>query len=146
MIIGEFGLMGRPFVEGYLRLPRFDLTTNITFLVDTGADVTCIHPRDGRPAGIPFDLLRRGVTSQGVGGQATYFREPAVVEFVDGDARKIHGFETTVNVAKPGERPDDPINTIYSLLGRDIIDRWHMVYDRAAGRLEFTVNETDFAL
>ena len=35
MIIGEFGLMGRPFVEGYLRLPRFDLTTNITFLVDT---------------------------------------------------------------------------------------------------------------
>ena len=146
MIIGEFGLMGRPFVEGYLRLPRFDLAANITLLVDTGADVTCIHPRDGRLAGIPFELLRHSVTSQGVGGQATYFREPAVVEFVDGDARQIHSFDTTVNIAKPRERPGDPINTIHSLLGRDIIDRWHMVYDRTAGRLEFTVKESDFAL
>ncbi len=146
MIIGEFGLMGRPFVEGYLRLPQFNLTTHITFLVDTGADVTCIHPRDSRPAGVPFDLLLRGIVSQGVGGRATYFLEPAVVEFVDGDARKIHSFETDVNIAKPGERPSDPINTIYSLLGRDIIDRCHMVYDRTAGRLEFTVKDTDFAL
>ena len=51
-----------------------------------------------------------------------------------------------MNVAQPGERTGDPINTIYSLLGRDIIDRWHMVYDRTAGRLEFTVKETDVAL
>ena len=75
MIIGEFGLMGRPFVEGYLRLPRFDLTANITFLVDTGADVTCIHPRDSRPARVPFDLLRGSVISQGIGGQATYLKD-----------------------------------------------------------------------
>ena len=38
------------------------------------------------------------------------------------------------------------INGEFGLMGRDIIDRWHMVYDRTAGRLEFTVNETDFAL
>ena len=101
--------MGRPFVEGYLRLPRFGITANITFLVDTGADVTCIHPRDGRPAGIPFDLLRSGVASQGVGGQATYFREPAVLEFVDGEARKIHSYEVAVNVAKPASRPGNAI-------------------------------------
>ena len=80
MIVGEFGLMGRPFVEGYLRLPRFGIARNITFLVDTGEDAKCIHPRDGRPAGIPFDLIQGGITSQGVGGQATYFREPAVLE------------------------------------------------------------------
>ena len=141
MILGEFGVMGRPFVEGYLRLPRFGVTTNITFLVDTGADATCIHPRDGRPAGIPFDLLRSGITSQGVGGQATYYREPAVLEFIDAEERKIHSYDATVNIAKPSMRPGDAINTIYSLLGRDVIDRWLMVYDRRNDRLEFTVNE-----
>ncbi|MCY3690741.1 MAG: aspartyl protease family protein [Chloroflexi bacterium] len=146
MILGEFGAAGCPFLEGSLSLPRFGVTRHINFLVDTGADATCIHPRDGQAAGIPFDLLQGGTTSRGVGGQATYFREPAVLEFVDAEARKIHSFETTVNVAKPGTRASDPINTIYSLLGRDIIDRWHMVYDRTAGRLEFTVKETDFAL
>ena len=143
MIIGEFGLMGRPFVEGYLRLPRFGIARDITFLVDTGADATCIHPRDGQPAGIPFDLLQGSTTSRGVGGQATYFREPAVLEFVDAEARKIHSCEVSVNIAKPGARASDPINIIYSLLGRDIIDRWRMVYDRTDNILEFTVRIAD---
>ena len=87
MIRGEFGSMGRPVVEGYLRLPRFDIARVITFLVDTGADTTCIHPKDGRLAGIPFDLLEHAVTS----------------------------------------------------IGRDIIDRWRMLYDRTDNLLEFTV-------
>ena len=141
MIVGEFGLNGRPLVEGYLRLPLFGVTANISFLVDTGADGTCIHPRDGRPAAIPFDQLRRPITSQGVGGRATYFRESAVLEFADGEARKIHSYEVTVNIAKPGVNSSDTINTIYSLLGRDVIDHWRMVYDRAEGILEFTVRE-----
>ena len=139
MILGEFSAAGRPFVEGSLTLPRFGVTRHIDFLVDTGADATCIHPRDSRPAGIPFDLLRGGITSQGIGGQATYFRELAVLEFVDAEARKIHSCEVTVNIAKPGTRASDPINTIYSLLGRDIIDRWRMVYDRTDNLLEFAV-------
>ena len=43
-----------------------------------------------------------------------------------------------MNIAKPGIRPGDTINTTFSLLGRDIIDRWLMVYDRRNDRLEFT--------
>ncbi len=143
MILGEFGAAGRPFVEGSLTLPRFGVTRHINFLVDTGADATCIHPRDGWPAGIPFDLLQDSIASRGVGGQAAYFREPAVLEFVDADERKIHSCGVTVNIAKPGTRASDPINTIYSLLGRDIIDRWRMVYDRTDGILEFTVRSAD---
>ena len=146
MIRGEFGTAGRPFVEGSLTLPRFGVTRHINFLVDTGADATCIHPRDGQPAGIPFDLLQGSTTSRGIGGQATYFREPAVLEFVDAEARKIHSCEVTVNIAKPGAGTNDPINTIYSLLGRDIIDRWRMVYDRTDSILEFTVRSADAIL
>ena len=59
MILGEFGSDGLPVVEGFLTLPRFDVTKGITFMVDTGAYATCIHPRDGTPALIPFDLLER---------------------------------------------------------------------------------------
>lgn len=88
-------------------------------------------------------MLQGGTASRGVGGQATYFREPAVLEFVDAEARKIHSCEVTVNIAKPGAGTTDPINRIYSLLGRDIIDRWRMLYDRTDNILEFTVRSTD---
>ncbi len=139
MILGEFGPTGQPFIEGYLTLPRLGISRNITFLVDTGAYATCIHPRDGTLAAIPFDQLENPVTSDGVGGAATYFKEPAVLEFVDGEAREIRSNEFDVLIAKPAPDPRHSINRLPSLLGRDIIDRWRMVYDRTDGILEFTV-------
>lgn len=143
MIRGEFGPAGQPYVEGFLTLPRFGLSRNITFLVDTGAHATCIHPRDGMAAAIPFNQLENPVTSDGVGGPATYFRERAVLEFVDGEAREIHSYEVDVLIAKPAADPMHSINRLPSLLGRDIIDRWRMVYDRTDGVLEFTVRSAD---
>ncbi len=145
MILGEFGPAGQPIVEGYLTLPRFSMTRNITFLVDTGAHATCIHPQDGVPAAIPFDQLEYPVTSDGVGGPATYFREGAVLEFFDGDAREIRIYEVDVLIAKPATDPMHSINRLPSLLGRDIIDRWRMVYERADGLLEFTARSGDTA-
>ena len=122
------------------------MARNITFLVDTGAYATCIHPRDDTPAAIPFDRLENPVTSDGVGGPATYFRERAVLEFVDGDAREIRSYEVDVLIAKPAADPMHSINRLPSLLGRDIIDRWRMVYDRVEGVLEFTVRSADNVL
>ncbi|MDE0214734.1 MAG: hypothetical protein OXL37_04590 [Chloroflexota bacterium] len=143
MIRGEFGYTGQPVVEGYLTLPRFGITRDLTFLVDTGANATCIHPRDGIPAAIPFDQLENPVASYGVGGPATYFRERAILEFVDGDAREIRSYEVAVLIATPAADPMHGINRLPSLLGRDIIDRWRMVYDRTEGILEFTVRSAD---
>ena len=139
MILGEFGAAGRPFVEGYLTLPRFGVTRKITFLVDTGADATCIHPRDGRPAAIPFEQLERPIASNGVGGTATYFREPVVLEFVDAESREVRRYEVDVFIAKPAPDSGHSINRLHSLLGRDVIDRWRMLYDRTDNLLEFTV-------
>ncbi len=146
MILGEFGPTGQPFVEGYLTLPRFGIARNIVFLVDTGAYATCIHPRDGTLAAIPFDQLENPVTSNGVGGPATYFMEPAVLEFVDGEAREIRSYEVDVLVAKPAADPTHSTNRLPSLLGRDIINRLRMLYDRAEGVLEFTVKSADDVL
>ena len=145
MILGEFGSDGLPVVESFLTLPRFNVTRSVIFLVDTGAYATCIHPRDSAPARLPFDLLERPIPSDGVGGTATYFVEPAVLEFVDGDAREIHRYRIDVRIAKPAPDPRHSINRLHSLLGRDIIDRWRMLYDRTDSLLEFTVRNNAIA-
>ena len=142
MIVGSFDERGRPFVSGSMRLPRFGIVAAITFLVDTGADGTCIHPRDGSPAGIPFDSLRQSSTWSGIGGQSQYFREPASLLLTDDTGSQVHGYEITANIAKPTLVS----NAFPSPLGRDVINRWRMEYDPAVGRLEFTVRDADFII
>lgn len=139
MIRGGFEPAGWPFLEGFLTLPRFNVTRSVIFLVDTGAYATCIYPQDGERARIPFDSLERPVASDGVGGTATYFIEPATLEFIDGDVREIRSYEIDVRIARPAPDPRHSINRLHSLLGPDIIDRWRMLYDRTDNLLEFTV-------
>ena len=77
--------------------------------------------------------------SNGVGGAATYFREPAVMEFIDAEAREVRRHEIDVLIARPDPDSIHGINRLHSLLGRDIIDRWRLLYDRTDNLLEFTV-------
>ena len=142
MIVGKFRALASPYVDCHLSLPGLGIAADITFLVDTGADSTFLHPRDGLDAGIPFDLLRGSSTSRGIGGTASYFPEPAVLVFTDDAAGQDYGYRININVAKP----DDVSDRIPSLLGRDVIRRWRMDYDSTEGRLEFTVRDADFAL
>ena len=139
MITGVFDLHGYPTVWGRLDIPRWNVSYPVPFLLDTGADVTTIHPRDAGPAGVPFDLLGVGVTVGGIGGQSTYYREPAMLVFSDNTERRNYRYHITVDIAKP----EDVSGEIPSLLGRDIIDRWRMVYDRTDDLLEFTVRSSD---
>ena len=123
-------------------IPRLGVSYRVSFLVDTGADRTCLHPMDGIQAGIPFDRLRDGITVGGIGGQSTYYEEPAILLFADDTERQSYGYNMVVDIAKPEDVSDE----IPSLLGRDIIDRWRMVYDRTEGVLEFTVRSADVVL
>ena len=142
MIVGELDDLARPYVRCRLALPGTGIADRITFLVDTGADATYLHPSDGLEIGLPFDLLQGSVTSSGIGGSATYFPEPAVLTFTDSVTRRHYGYRISVNIAKPG----DVRGRLPSLLGRDVIRRWRMDYDPTEGRLEFTVRDADFAL
>ncbi len=142
MIIGRVGRRARPFVDCRLSLPRLGITTDITLLVDTGADATYLHPHDGLEIGIPFDLLQDRITSSGIGGVAAYFPEPAVLIFADHAIPQRYGYRINVNIARPGDVGD----RLPSLLGRNVIRRWRMDYDPTDGRLEFTVRDADFTL
>ena len=142
MIIGKLGLLARPYVDCLLELPRLGVIADITFLVDTGADSTYWHPRDGVDASIPFGLLQGSSTSRGIGGTASYFPEPAVLVFTDEATRQDYGYQININIAKP----DDVSDRIPSLLGRDVIRRWQMDYDPTYSNLEFTVRDADFII
>lgn len=143
MIIGELGRLDRPYVHCGLSLPRLGIVVDdVTFLVDTGADATYLHPRDGMDAGVPFDLLQGRSTSRGVGGVASYFPEPAALVFADEATGQHYGYRININVAEPGNISD----RIPSLLGRDVIRRWQMYYDPTYSKLEFTVRDADFSI
>ena len=68
MIVGEFDEQGRPYVQGRLIIPRLNVNRRITFLLDTGADKTCLHPRDASRARIPFEELGSPMESRGLVG------------------------------------------------------------------------------
>ena len=57
MILGSFDADGRPYMQGRLFFPRLQLDAYIDFLVDTGADVTTLHPPDSITMGIQFGDL-----------------------------------------------------------------------------------------
>ena len=142
MIVGEVRELDRPYLRCRLSLPRLGIVNGIRFLVDTGADASYLHPGDGTDISVPFDLLQGRSTSQGIGGVASYFPEPAVLMFYDEAAGQYHGYRININVAKP----DDVSDRIPSLLGRDIIRRWQMDYDPTYSKLEFTVRDADFTI
>ncbi len=140
MIIGEFDDRGRPYVEGRIIIPRLKVNGIVRFLVDTGADRTCLHPRDARRVRMSFDQLGNMRTSSGVGGSSSYFREPTILAFAD--KPQTRAYELDLLIAEPhGSNEKLP-----SLLGGDVINHWNMLYDPENSRLECAVRFADYTL
>ena len=140
MIIGEFDDRGRPYVEGRVIIPRLNINGIVRFLLDTGADRTCLHPRDARRARMPFNQLGNRRTSRGIGGSSSYFSETTILAFVDKPQMRF--YELELLIAEPHESNEE----LPSLLGRDVINHWYMQYDPAVTRLECTVRYADYTL
>lgn len=85
MITGRFDQHDRPFIRGRLVIPRLDVGSEIDFLLDTGADINCIHPGDLRPLGIETRFVPDSspIEASGIGGSGRYFEEIAVLQFED---------------------------------------------------------------
>ncbi len=141
-LAGRFGdTSGRPYVEGILYFPRFKLKGEVSFLVDTGADRSIISPSDTLRLGVNFDLLSDESESLGIGGALRYFNERALLVFTSTD-KIVHIYDVPVGVI--------PLRNEYlslpSLLGRDVIDRWRMVYDPQTPLLEFDIRSADLTM
>ena len=139
MIIGRFDEYGRPFIRGRLFIPRLNVDSEIDFLLDTGADATCLHPVDLERIGIEADFVPAGsvIEPSGIGGRGRYFEETAVLFFEDETALRLYAINLYV------AEPDEDLEHLPSVLGRDVINRWSMTYDPANDRLEFTIRSAD---
>ena len=71
MIVGRFGdTAGRPYVEAIVIVlfSRLNIKLNVSFLVDTGADISVINPVDGIQAKLPYNNLTNADDVSGIGG------------------------------------------------------------------------------
>ena len=113
-------------MEGYVLLPRLGWSGNVSFIFDTGADTSLLIPLDAQRMGIDYGLFENEVSTLGIVGAPENFVKAAYLAFVDDEA--LYGHEIELHICKPAEE----LMTIPSLLGRDVIDRWRVTYDKSA--------------
>ena len=140
MLEGRFGdTSGRPYIEARLEIPRLGIVTDMSFMLDTGADETTLFPDDGERLGVPYAVLnRREIDAVGVGGTAETYEELAFVDFSDGE-RAIYSYEISLTLLEPHEDLDG----IPSLIGRDILNRWDVSYRPVDNKLEIIPRSWD---
>lgn len=140
MLRGRFGgTSKRPYLEGRLYIPRLSLWSEISFLVDTGADSTVLMPADGAKMGIDYSALTKSrVPAVGIGGQSYNYTEEAWVVFSDPD-QALYCYHVDLDILNPiPELMDAP-----SLLGRVVLNQWVMHYSPSDGVLTFDVVTAD---
>lgn len=144
MIRGIIGEHHRPHVLLRLQLPRWGVDRYLLFRLDTGADMTVLHPHDATAAGIPFAQLDRATLypATGVGGPVPYFQEPALLSFDDHDGTTTYLYPIDLRIANlPTPGANQTLWNLPSLLGLDIINQWQTFYDPVNGQLEFVVRK-----
>lgn len=91
-------------------------------------------PSDGRRASLDYSLLSGEKEIGGINGTMNIFTEPAFIVFAEPKKRLL------VYTLELGIAPDTPeLETTYSLLGRNILDYWEMLYRPASKSLIFNV-------
>ena len=121
MIIGSFRERWRPHVMARLVIPRLSVDVDIRFQIDTGSDITLLHPIDLHRAGIGVEQLDGESGTEGIGGFAGAFREPAVLHFRDADGTTRYSYRLNLDIAIPSAYND----AFPSLLGVDILSCWY---------------------
>lgn len=101
----------------------------VTFLIDTGATRTSILYSDARRIGIELsDLERSKRDVVGIGGIAQTFVAKKATLIFTSDRREMEIELDEIYILKH-KRFDDWAKRLPSLLGRDILNKYHFVYD-----------------
>ncbi len=140
MLRGRFGHASkRPYIQGRLFIPRLEIWSDVSFLVDTGADKTTLMPADGSRMELDWDTLTASpIPSVGIGGISRSYMEESIVLFNE-PGKALYIYEIALEIVGP----DDHIMDIPSLLGRDILNRWRMDYSPTTDELTFQVITAD---
>ncbi len=86
-----------------------------------------------------YDLLSNPFQSFGIGGSAPTYMERARLTFADDIGRILYGHDIPLLI----HHPTADAMRVPSLLGRDIIDRWRVTYDKSVSELVAEVVSAD---
>ena len=117
----------RPFITGYTQLGS-GKWVRCSFLVDSGADETFLHYESIDILGIDTSGIDVRDDVGGVGGYGVpYFKHPLELKLVSKEGNAI--FSGDVNIFL------DPHATRFPILGRDVLDNFVVIFDRAQNRI-----------
>ena len=122
-----------PLLDALLYVPAIDGHITIQFLVDTGADLTVIHPHDSlRLAGADPHNERWATIRQfpserfgGAGRDLPYFGVPAVLGFNNDD-----GTIDQLPIRVWFGEPVSALQEHESLLGRDVLEHFDLTFSQ----------------
>jgi hypothetical protein len=127
VIRGAVTSFGGPAIAGTVSFPRVaDNSHEVTWLLDTGASFSILHPADLLGLGLaPEDFAgAQSSRGRGVGGAAEYLLEDARLSFRHADGAAI-SYLMPVWIALPTEHN----KTFPSVLGMDFISNFRMTID-----------------
>jgi hypothetical protein len=126
MLRGRFGnTSSRPYVEGRIGLPSLNKWIDVSFCFDTGADATLLMPVDSTRLGIDFsDPSHTRKPLYGIGKGVSGIILESAISFRDEDTGELFIYHMPVFAADPC----DEIRDAPSLLGRNIIHHWRVLY------------------
>ncbi len=128
-------------MNGRIVFPRFGLGADLAFLVDTGSDRTMLMPGDGLMLGLDYALLNGAAgIGRGVGGAVVTYTEPAWIVFSDGE--QLFGYSINLAILEYSAE----MLGVPSILGRDLLHRWHLDYAFEHGQLTAEVLSADVAV
>ena len=125
------GPLSPAYILAILTVPMLKIEQNIEFLIDTGATKTTILDRDAVTMGISYvklSKLRQPLI--GLGGLVeTYVARDATLHFRTDQGVEHKEVLTELLVVKH-KKVDENIMRIPSVLGRDVLNKYKLVYDK----------------
>jgi len=128
-------------VEARLIVPRLNIVSDISFLIDTGAESSVLMPSDCVRIGLDYNQLTGSVETVGIGGVSLDYIEPAVIAFTE-PKQAVYGYALNLRISTYSQEIID----LPSLLGGDIIRRWRINYHPTKNQLHIHVISADLKL
>lgn len=122
-----------PYVRAVITIPSTGKSVTASFLIDTGADMTVIHPQDGLRLFSAAEIIAipNPIGVGGAGHGKLYYPIEAELSFLH-DHGELQMVAITAYIAEATNNV-----TIESLLGRDVLGSFIMAFDQAAETVTF---------
>lgn len=132
------GPLEAAYVRTGLRIHELEIDRQIEFLIDTGATRTIISDRDALWLGIDYRKLRKTKASMGIGGTVdTYEILGATLSFAAEGGKSFKWSPEKIFAIKH-KKIDGKVKRIPSILGRDFLNRFTLVYSKKTDRAFIT--------